>query len=335
MKKLLVAFVCNTRLNKGEFHVEYEPEHTIELVKHAIEAAGWEYMQIEADESCFSSLQKNHPDIVFNRAEGIRGESRESHIPSFCEMLGVPYVGAGVMATAVCLDKPTTKKILEFHGVKTAPFMVFNTKDDKINPKLRWPLILKPSHEGSSIGINEDNVVKDEKALRKKLTEMFKDYSQSVLAEEFIDGREFSVGFYGNYLQGETPKLLPVFEVDFSKFDPKLGRVLGQRAKTIYDTSANYICPANLSEKLKKEIEETTLKVAKILESKDWGRCDYRYNDDGELYFLEINPLPGIDFDTVKDDFSFYPYMWMKGGYSFDEMIRLIISAALKRYGLS
>ena len=246
-------------------------------------------------------------------------------------MLGIPYVGAGIMSTAICLDKPTTKKILEFHGIKTAPFMVFLDVTEAIDPKLKYPLILKPSHEGSSMGINEDNVVHNKIELRRKLSEMLKVYNQPILAEEFIDGREFSVGFYGNFNKNEKPVVLPIFEVDFSKYNPKLGKVLGQRAKTIYDTSDNYICPANVHDSLKSIIEETTIKIAKILESRDWGRVDYRYNEQGELYFLEINPLPGIDFDATKDDYSFYPYMWMKANYSFDDMIKLIISAGLKR----
>lgn len=236
------------------------------------------------------------------------------------------------MATAICLDKPTTKKILEFHGIKTANFTVLYDLNDPIDLKLHYPLILKPSHEGSSIGINEDNVVKDEESLRTKLGEMLKIYNQPILAEEFIDGREFSVGFYGNFNQGEKPNILPIFEVDFSKYDVKIGRVLGQKAKTIYDTSANYICPAKIPDNLRNEIEERTLKIVKILECRDWGRCDYRYNEAGELFFLEINPLPGIDFDAAKDDFSFYPYMWMKGGYTYDDMIREVVIAALKRY---
>lgn len=333
-KKLRVAFCCNTRMDNGEFQVEYEPPHTIELVKHAIEAAGYEYLQVEADLTCFETLRKMKPDLVFNRAEGIRGESRESHVPSFCEMLGIPYVGVGVMASAICLDKPTTKKILEFHGVKTAPFTVLLGEKDPIPSALRYPLILKPSHEGSSIGINEDNVVHDEKQLRGKLKQMLDAYSQPILAEEFIDGREFSVGFVGNHRGGEKPRILPIFEVDWSKYDPKLGKVLGQRAKTIYDTSANYICPAKVPAALRKQIEETTQKIAFILESRDWGRVDYRYNDRGELYFLEINPLPGIDADASIDDYSFYPFMWMKDGKTFDQMIAEILDAALKRHGL-
>jgi D-alanine-D-alanine ligase len=279
-------------------------------------------------------LRLERPDIVFNRAEGVRGESRESQVPAFCEMLGIPYTGAGIMATAICLDKPTTKKVLEWHGVRTAPFTVLYEENDTVPAKLRYPIILKPSHEGSSIGINIDNVVHDENQFRKKLAEMLKVYKQGILAEEFIDGREFSVGIVGNFIDDEKPRILPIFEVDFSKFAPELGTVLGQKAKTIYDTSANYICPAKIQESLKREIEETTLKAARILQCNDWGRLDFRYNDHGELYFLEINPLPGIDADPSVDDFSFYPFMWMRGGWSFDDMIREVVAAGLKRYGI-
>ncbi len=84
-------------------------------------------------------------------------------------MLGIPYVGSGIMANAIGLDKPTTKMILEYHGLKTAPFQVLETVDEQLREGLKYPLILKPSHEGSSIGINWDNVVNDEKALRAKL----------------------------------------------------------------------------------------------------------------------------------------------------------------------
>jgi D-alanine-D-alanine ligase len=230
------------------------------------------------------------------------------------------------------LDKPTTKKILEWHGIRTAPFTVLFNQDDVLNSELRYPIILKPSHEGSSMGINIDNVVHDEIQLRNKLREMLNAYNQGILAEQFIDGREFSVGIVGNFLGDEKPKVLPIFEMDFSKIDPELGTVLGQKVKTIYDTSSNYICPAKIPENLKNEIEETSIKIVKILNCYDWGRLDFRYNSRGKLYFLEINPLPGIDCDQSIDDFSFYPYMWLKGGWTFDDMIKEVIDAALKRY---
>ena len=333
--KLRVAFCCNTRNADDEFNIEFEPEETIEHVKHGIEAAGWEYIQIEADESCYETLKKLRPDLVFNRAEGIRGESRESQIPAFCEMLGIPYVGSGIMANAIGLDKPTTKMILEYHGLKTAPFQVLETVDEKLREELKYPLILKPSHEGSSIGINWDNVVNDEKALRAKLREMLETYEQPILIEKFIDGREFSVGMVGNFDQNEEPTVLPILEIDFSGFPEELGRVLGQKAKSVFDDSSNYKCPANIDEPLRKRIEIHAKASFKVLDCKDWARMDYRLDADGELYFLEVNTLPGIDYDVVRDELSFYPMMWYALGKKFPDMIREVIHAAIKRYGLN
>lgn len=274
------------------------------------------------------------PDLVFNRAEGVRGESRESHIPAFCEILGIPYVGAGVMSTAICLDKPATKKILEFHGIRTAPFQVFTDVDEPLEPGVELPLILKPSHEGSSVGINWDNVVFDDKALRLKLEDMLEVYKQPILGEKFIDGREFTTGLLGNYLPGEEPTFLPVLEVDFSRFPAGLGNVLGQKAKTVFDSSDHYICPAKIPESIILMLEEASRIAFRALDIKDWARFDWRMDADGVIYFLEANPLPGIDILEEEDDYSFYPMMALASGISYSEMIKRIVDTAIKRYDL-
>ena len=332
--KLRVAFCCNTRHVDDEFNIEFEPEETIEHVKNAIEAAGWEYIHIEANETCYYELKKTRPDLVFNRAEGIRGESRESQIPAFCEMLGIPYVGSGIMANAIGLDKPTTKMILEYHGLKTAPFDVLSKPDDPLKKGMTYPLILKPSHEGSSIGINWDNVVNNEEELRPKLVEMLETYQQPILVEKFIDGREFSVGLVGNFLGDEVPTVLPILEVDFTGFPEELGRVLGQKAKSIFDDSSNYKCPAKIDDDLKSRIEKHALASFKALNCLDWARVDYRMDKEGELYFLEVNTLPGIDYDVERDELSFYPMMWYAKDKNYPDMIREVVIQAALRYGL-
>jgi len=332
--RLLVAFCCNTRVADDEFNVEFEPEETIEHVGNAIEEAGWEFLLIEADEDCYMNLRRLRPDMVFNRAEGLRGESRESQVPAFCEMLGIPYVGSGIMANAIGLDKPTTKMILEYHGLETAPFQVFTGPGEPVRRGLGFPLILKPSHEGSSIGINWDNVVYDDDAFREKLGEMLATYRQPILAERFIDGREFSVGLVGNFLGEEEPTVLPVLEVDFSGFPPELGRVLGQKAKSVFDDSSNYKCPAEIDEALRGRLEAHALASYRALGCRDWARLDYRLDGDGGLYFLEVNTLPGIDYDVVRDELSFYPMMWVAAGKTYGDMVRGVIRAALRRYGV-
>jgi len=331
---LNIAFVCNTRQSSDEFNVEYEPQDTINKVKFAIEKMGHKYLRIEANEDCYENLKKIKPDLVLNRAEGIRGESRESHIPAMCEMLSIPYVGSGVMTNAIGLDKPTTKMILAYNGIKTAPFQVFYSLEDNFSSNLCFPVILKPSHEGSSIGINWDNVVHNEENLRKKLKEMLETYKQPILCEEFIDGREFSVGIVGNYFPEEDPLVLPILEVDFTRFPKELGNVLGQKAKTVFDSSKNYICPAQISQELKSRLEEQAKLAYKVLNCLDWARLDYRMDKNGELYFLEVNTLPGIDYCIEHDELSFYPMMWYAAGKDFNSMIKEVLEAAIKRYKL-
>ncbi|MDH5200794.1 MAG: D-alanine--D-alanine ligase [Candidatus Bathyarchaeota archaeon] len=303
-------------------------------MKRGIEQAGHEYLFIEADEDAYENLRRLRPDLVINRAEGIRGESRESQIPAFCEMLGIPYVGAGIMSTAICLDKPTTKKILEFHGIRTSPFQIFTGVDEPVEPHLRFPLILKPSHEGSSMGINWDNVVFDEPTLRTKLGEMLSLYRQPILVEKFIDGREFTTGILGNFGPGNEPTFLPVLEVDFSGFPEELGNVLGQKAKTIFDFSSNYVCPAKIPEGLRKRLEDLSKGAFAALDIKDWVRFDWRMDADGEIYFLEANPLPGIDYIEENDELSFYPMMCYAAGMDYSGMVKRVVEAALRRYGL-
>jgi len=333
-RRLRVAFCCNTRHEESEFQVEYDPPDTIEKVKEGIEYAGYEYLFIEGDETAYDSLRRLKPDIVFNRSEGVRGESRESHMPAFCEMLGIPYVGAGVLSTAICLDKPTTKMILEFNGIRTAPFQVFNAVDDPLKPHLELPLILKPSHEGSSVGINWDNVVFDEAPIREKLGEMLEIYRQPILGERYIDGREFTTGVLGNYLPGEEPKFLQVLEIDFTRFPEGLGNVLGQKAKSVFDSSNHYVCPAEITESVRERLEKASLKVFKALDIKDWVRLDWRMDAEGELYFLEANPLPGIDAVEEEDEYSFCPMMALAAGMSYLEMIKQVVEAAMRRYGI-
>ncbi len=328
-----IALILNTRQNSTEFEVEYDPPHTIELIRHGIEATGHEYVFVEADENVAENLKKARPDLVFNRAEGLRGNSRESHIPAILEMLGIPYVGSNVLTTAVCLNKAWTKKILAYHGILTPQFEVVSSLSEVEHLTFRFPVILKPNEEGSSMGINEDNVVHDQDALRKKITQMLDEYSQPILIEQFIRGREFSVGALGR--PGQDMEVLPIIEVDFSKLPPVVGNVFGQRAKTIYDGLDHYICPAQIPDRLRQSLESITIRACKVLEVVDFARLDFRMDEHGDIYFLEINPLPGMDFDLEHNDFSFYPYMAMKAGYSYDELIRRILSSACSRYGMT
>jgi len=331
LKRLTVALACNTRRSGSEFEVEYDPPETIELIRRGILDAGHDYAFVEADEKAYIELSRMRPDLVFNRAEGIRGESRESHIPAFLETLGIPFVGSNVLTTAICLDKPATKKILTYHRVPTPAFKVFHRHDQPTGGQLRYPVLLKPSREGSSIGVDLVNLVRDHDELRRRLRQMIETYREPILAERFISGREFSVGLLGN----ENPRVLPILEIDFSKFPPEVGTVYGQRAKTIYDSSDNYVCPAAVTQEQRRIVEHIAVRAFRVLGCRDMARIDMRMDQQGRVFVLEINPLPGLDYDVDKGELSFYPIMAHAAGMTFSEMIAAILEAAIQRYGLA
>ncbi|MFW9882510.1 MAG: hypothetical protein ACFFG0_56330, partial [Candidatus Thorarchaeota archaeon] len=181
-----IAVVLNTRKENSEFEIEYDPPHTIQLIKHGIEQTGNDYEFIEADENIYENLKKVKPDLVFNRSEGIRGESRESHIPAMLEMLKIPYVGSNVLTTAIGLNKTWAKKCLAYHKILTPRFFTISDIREISNLDVIFPVILKPNEEGSSMGINEDNVVFDTENLKIKLKNLLDTYQQSILVEQFI-----------------------------------------------------------------------------------------------------------------------------------------------------
>lgn len=326
-----IALVLNTRRAENEFEVEYDPPHTIELIKHGIDATGHEYVFVEADENFAENIKMAKPALVFNRAEGLRGDSRESHVPAILEMLNIPYVGSNVLTTAICLNKAWTKKALHYHGISTPNFFVCQNLQEAEKISEGFPYILKPNEEGSSIGITEENLVQNKTQLQTKLKQIIEEYQQPILIEQFIEGREFSTGLLGK--PDQDPELLSILEIDFSKF-PEVGGVYGQRAKTVLDSLDHYICPAQIPKKLKNTLERLSTDIWYALDTKDFARIDFRMNSEGKLFFLEINPLPGMDFDTEENDLSFYPYMAMKSGYSYDELILRLLESACSRYGL-
>ena len=326
-----IALILNNRHAESEFEVEYDPPHTIELIKHGILTTGHEYIFIEADENFVENLKALKPDLVFNRAEGLRGDSRESHVPAILEMLGIPYVGSNVLTTAIGLNKAWAKKVLLYHGISTPKFYVCKSDQEAERIREGFPYILKPNEEGSSMGITEENLVHDKTQLRTRLKQMIEEHQQPILIEQFIQGREFSTGLLGR--PGQDPDVLSILEIDFSKF-PEVGGVFGQRAKTVLDSLDHYICPAQISKNLKKLLERLSVDIWHALDVKDFARIDFRMNDKRKFFFLEINPLPGMDFDTEENDLSFYPYMAMKSGYSYDELVRRLLESACARYGL-
>jgi D-alanine-D-alanine ligase len=314
---------------------EYDSEETISALKAALRVGGHDVVSLEADESIVEQLKAVNPQIVFNVAEGMRGESRESHVPAICEMLGLPYTGSGPLTLSVCLNKALAKKILIYHHICTPSFQVFHSPDEVLDSDLRFPLIVKLLHEGSSVGLSDNSVVDDKVALRCQVEYLLQTYHQPVLVEEFIEGREFTIGVLGN----EKPKVLPIVEVVFGKprgivlftpDDPVIRLIQRERGNDVQLPRADHraVCPAEVCEELAQKIAQTALKAFIALECRDWCRMELRLGPDGKLYVLELNPIAGID-----------PSYWLPraagvAGLSYADLVNEILGYALQRVGL-
>lgn len=319
---------------KGESPEEGEPpdsgaeldsESTVLAVANALGTYGHEVVLIEGNETAYLRLFNRSVDIIFNMCEGLRGESRESHIPAMLEMLGIPYTGSGVLTLAMTLDKPLTKKVLSFHGVPTAHFKVISSERDLDITGLEFPVFVKPAHEGSSIGISPDSLCENYAQFLNETRRLLQTYRQPVLVEEFLPGREFTVDIIGN----EKPHVFPIMEINFAEVPEGHGNIYSRQFKVEWSEDRYYACPADVSRELEQTIVDTALKTYQVLECRDFARVDMRLDRKGIPNVIEVNPLPGM-----APGYSDYPRIAEKAGWSYDELVNAILGCALKRYGL-
>jgi len=305
-------------------YAEFDPPRTIEAITKALSSLGHKVFLLEADDLFVERLKEISPDIVFNIAEGIRGESRESHVPAILEWLGIPYTGSGPLTMAVTLDKPITKRIFISEGIPTPKYVVISNPKEIQNVKgLDFPIIVKPSHEGSSMGLDSKSIVYSDKELNEQIEKVITIYHQPALVEEFIDGRELTVGILGN----DPPEVLPIKELDFSSIPDELGKFASGVIKAKYWYLVKHYCPAHLSDSLYREVCNISLKVYRVLRCRDLARIDIRLSKDGIPYVLEVNPLP--DLDPKEGNF---PDMARVKSIAYEELIASILQAGISRY---
>jgi len=238
---------------------------TVNGIVDALRAGGHEATFIEASihppHNLVQSLLDYKPDLCFNIAESHFGDGREAQVPAILEMLRIPYTGSKVLTLALTLDKPMTKRVLAFHDLPTPAFQVFERADEPLDDDLRFPLFVKPSREGTGMGVSGQSIVHDEAALREQLREQLARYQQPILVERFIRGREVTVGVIGNLRppvarrmpDDETARrvlgglhFLPPLEVDFRAYPETEGGVYTNRMKTEWAHDFHYLCPAPL-----------------------------------------------------------------------------------------
>jgi len=204
-----------------DYYAEYDVESTIQSIASALKSSGREPVLPEADESFCARIQEERPDIVFNVSEGLRGESRESHVPAILEHLGIPYTSSGPLTQAVCLDKPLAKKLLQLADIPTPAYAVFTAGKPSTSQGLDFPLFAKPANQGSRVGISPGSVVFDDRQLLERVEYLHEAYHAPALVEEFVGGREFTVGILGNGSHyGHNYRLFPIVELNYAVLPP-------------------------------------------------------------------------------------------------------------------
>jgi D-alanine-D-alanine ligase len=320
---------------------EFDRLDTIEAIASALKSDGHWVHFLRGDHTLPEALMNIRPQICFNFAEGLNGNGREAQVPALCELMGIPYTASRVVANAIGLDKTQTKHIWRDHGLPTAPFQEFSSLEGIENIKLGFPMFVKPAREGTGMGIDEKAVVTNQAELRERVEWVLRAYKQPALVEEFLPGREFTVGFIGNPgspANRRHPELydqdgyhwFPILEIDSrSSVSPT---VYGHDAKTFDIGEAGapgYLCPADIPNSLRKQLIAITKRAAEALEVCDLSRIDYRMGADGKPYLLEINTLPGLN-PSISD----ICIMAAAEGMTYQMLITEVLYLAAERYNM-
>ncbi|WP_020471844.1 D-alanine--D-alanine ligase family protein [Zavarzinella formosa] len=319
-----------------DLHEEFDHPITITAIADVLRGMGHTPVELGNGKELLGKLLADPPDFVFNLAEGAgTSRNREARVPAVCEMLGIPHTGSDVLTLAVCLDKDMARRVVTEADVDVPKGILLNNPKDKYDGDyaefpgmvrevgLQLPLIAKPVCEGSSKGIRSKCLIEKMDDVGPTIVELWQDYKQGVLLEEFISGDEVTVGVIGN----DPPRVLGLMRV-VPKQDPARF-VYSVEVKRDWDDKLYYESPPKLPAKTIHALEAAALSAYEVLGCKDLTRIDFRVRD-GIPYFLEANPLPGLNPET-----SDLIIMCKMLNITHKELIETVISEAMARYELT
>lgn len=302
---------------------EFDDIRTVEALEEAFGAAGHTVTRIGNVRRLLESGGILDVDLVFNICEGVSGRNRESQVPVLLEYYGIPFAGSDALTLGVTLDKIMAKRCFLGEGLPTPRFFKAQDENDLAGlARVSYPLIVKTSREGTSKGITKDSVVHNEDQLRTQIARIVRSYQQPALVEEFIRGTEFTVPVIGN----RNPQAMPVVQYAFNG-NTELGDIFYTYTHVKEKLISN-ICPAKISEELRQKLQSIAVAAYQSVDCLDFGRVDFRVDEMGQPYILEINPLPNLSPDEV---WGLYP---KATGSTYAQEVNKILDSALERYGL-
>lgn len=261
-------------------------------------------------------------DLVFNLLEGINGIAcYEDWSVGALELTGVPFTGCRFSAITLCHRKHVANTLLERAGVPVPPFAL--ARKNELPPGLRLPVIVKPAGEDASVGIDAGSVCETKKAVKERLALVSEQWDE-VMVQEFVEGREFYVGFLGKHV-------LPLSEISFESLPPRYWRIVSYAAKWV-EGSPEYrgtvpVTPARVDRPLAEKIIAVARQAWDSLGGEGYGRVDMRVSAEGQPYVLEVNPNPDLSTDAG------YACMARAEGWDYDTLVANVVKEAMDRVG--
>jgi D-alanine-D-alanine ligase len=305
------------------------PKLDREEVFDALNKLGHEasYIELDGRDPTLFALARTKVDLIFNLVDSYGGDdSKDYNVPAFLDLIGLRYTGSGPHGLILAQDKSVTKKLIAFHGLKVPFSAVSHRGRIDYAHDVKFPLIVKPSSEDGSIGIDVNSVVKSIKELMERIDHIHEELDVPVLIEEYIEGREIYAGILGN----ESPEALPLVEMDLSKLPPETPRIAGREAKFDRDSEIYKLTKSALATDLDDEtigrLQEAAKTTYRTLKLRDYGRIDMRLTPDGDIYVIEGNPNPWL---SSHAEFA----MAARGSdRTYTETIGAIVDCAMARY---
>jgi D-alanine-D-alanine ligase len=299
---------------------EFDKQETVDALDISLRKMGFETESIGNSFQLIDALASGKRwDLVFNIAEGLYGDGRESVVPAILDQYRIPYVFSGPVILGLSLNKYLTKLIVSSAGIPVSPGMLISDKDDIKKCKLEYPLFIKPVSEGTGKGINEKSLINSPSELEEMAEWILTRFNQPALVEEFLPGREFTVGIIGS---GDNTIAIGGMEIVCNDNLPYSVEV-----KENYHLLCKYI---PIDNDFAEECKTVALKVWKALGGVDAGRVDVKTDKTGRICFMEVNPLAGLH--PVHSDL---PILSRMIGIDYQTLMEMIMKSALKRLHLT
>jgi D-alanine--D-alanine ligase len=335
-----IALAYNLRVTDDAAEATFATLETVESVTRSISRGGHDVVPVEVSvpvDELAERLAAEQPDLVFNLAEGWPDGARQPFFTSMYTQLGLAFTGSGPYAQAIALDKHLTKLVVAGAGLRTPRWQFVRDAGELAAVTVALPAIVKPNFEGTSRGITQASVVTTRGDALARATELLAQYPDGVLIEEYVPGRELTVPylagaaaeFGGALVPTEITLAADTADRAYNILDYAVKHGQNQALATPVPT-VSFATPAALPEGIERAARAMSLRAVRAVGCVDIARVDFRLGEDGELYLIEVNALPGLDPNV-----SIHRAAALAGLHPTDGVAQAVIASAASRFGLA